>query len=181
MGLIFTIIVVLIVLWVLRDRVKNQRISQLQQQKIKEYQEKHQLTKADLQVFRQQMRELKENIIQLEQITQGNTDLKKIEKAEAGLASAKEIFQELMAHPNDLTKYGDFSYKKLPSLLDASVRLEEIQKSNLQTPEIKISLTRIKETIQFISASITDDYERIVAEDSEEIALAREYIGEKND
>ncbi|MGM0238295.1 MULTISPECIES: 5-bromo-4-chloroindolyl phosphate hydrolysis family protein [Enterococcus] len=172
LGIVFFI-------WIVVRTLSNYSINKVFIDRQKKFKTEHQMSDQDLRLFQQTMEELKKQIIYIEQVTNMNNHLKKIEKKEAGIVSAKQIFQELMNEPKDLTKYGDFIYKKLPSMEHACSKLMNIEDSNLNTPEIKDSKNNILQTINFISSSITDDYERLVEEDSTEIALSKKVIGEK--
>lgn len=176
MGYIVGIVIIGLAIWGGSRIYTNHKIKKEFNDRQKKYKETHQLSDQDLELFKKTMGEIKNQILELEAATNKNKDLKKIEHTESGIKSAKEIFLELMAEPNDLTKYGDFIYKKLPSMLDACTRLNKIEETGLNSKEIRESVTSILETVTFISASITDEYERIVKEDSEEIALSKKII-----
>lgn len=176
MGYIVGIVVIVLAIWGANRLYVDYKTRKVFTDRQSKYKEVHQLSDQDLELFKKTMGEMKNQILGIEEATNKNKDLKKIEKSESGIKSAKEIFQELMAEPNDLTKYGDFIYKKLPSMLDACTRLNKIEETGLNSKEIRESVTSILETVTFISASITDEYERIVKEDSEEIALSKKII-----
>lgn len=86
----------------------NLRQNTLYRQRIKNYQEEKQLSNADLEIFHEAMEELRQQILRYEAATKKNKRLRAIEKEHGGLKSSKEIFQELMAHPDELTKFSDF-------------------------------------------------------------------------
>lgn len=177
MGFIVGIVIIGLAIWGGNRFYSSYKTKKVFNDRQKKYKETHQLSDKDLELFKKTMGEMKNQILGIEEATNKNKDLKKIENLEAGIKSAKEIFQELMAEPNELTKYGDFIYKKLPSMLDACIRLNKIEGTKLNSKEIRESVDSILETVTFISASITDEYERIVKEDSEEIALSKKVIG----
>ncbi|EOH72810.1 5-bromo-4-chloroindolyl phosphate hydrolysis family protein [Enterococcus malodoratus] len=157
----------------------NLRQNTLYRQRIKNYQEEKQLSNVDLEIFHEAMEELRQQILRYEAATKKNKRLRAIEKEHGGLKSSKEIFQELMAHPDELTKFSDFLYHAIPSAADASEKVDAITEVDLPTPEIEKSLENILTTMTVISSSITSDYEAIIREDSEEIELTKKIL-EKN-
>lgn len=144
--------------------------------KIKIYQQENKLTSDELLLFKETMAVVKKQILFLESAESKSKALLAIEKKEKGVASAKLIFKELMKEPQAMTELEQFLYRKLPSLVEASEKLVEIQESKLSTSEIEKSKKVILDTISSISASITDDYEAIVQEDSEDIYLSKKLI-----
>ncbi|KAF1299629.1 hypothetical protein BAU15_00610 [Enterococcus sp. JM4C] len=146
---------------------------------LRKYQKEKKLTDSELQLFKETLGEAKELILSWEETNKGIKSLNMIEAQELGLKSSKEIFKELMEHPKEINQLNEFLYIKLPGVVDASKRVRQIYEAGLSTPEIDESLKSMQHTIEVISRSITDDYEAIVQEDSEEIALTKKIIGEK--
>ncbi|NSS18224.1 hypothetical protein HRG19_17935, partial [Enterococcus faecalis] len=64
--------------------------------------------------------------------------------------------------------------------LRASERFLSIKEDKLSTEEITLATNGILSTIRVLSESITDDYERLVSEASEEIALSKKLVERKN-
>lgn len=170
-------ILLLFIVLKLRERIK---INHTYRERLEKFQKKHHLSKADLNLFRDTLGEAKVAILEVERVTKHYKQLKAIEKNEAGIRSAKEIFKKMMADPQSLSHFDDFLYIKLPSLVEAVLKIEQIKEASLTTPEIKKSTKQILETVQVLSASITDDYERIIQEASEDIALSKKLV-EKHD
>ena len=146
---------------------------------IRNYQTKHSLTDSELNLFKETLGEAKSLILRWEEANQQIKELTIVEARESGLRSSKEIFQELMEHPHKIHQLNEFLYIKLPGVVEASERVKQVREASLYTKEIDISVKSMIQTISVISASITDDYEAIVQEDSEEIALTKKIIGEK--
>ncbi|HDT8010657.1 TPA: 5-bromo-4-chloroindolyl phosphate hydrolysis family protein, partial [Enterococcus faecalis] len=99
---------------------------------------------------------------------------------ELGVASAKGIFKHLVKYPEAITHFSDFLYHKVPEILRASERFLSIKEDKLSTEEITLATNGILSTIRVLSESITDDYERLVSEASEEIALSKKLVERKN-
>ncbi|MGX7238701.1 hypothetical protein RV11_GL001399 [Enterococcus phoeniculicola] len=146
---------------------------------IRKYQTKHGLTDSELNLFKDTLGEAKALILRWEEANKGMKELTIVEAQESGLKSSKEIFQELMEHPQKIHQLNEFLYTKLPGVVEASERVRQIREASLSTKEIEASVKSMVQTISVISASITDDYEAIIQEDSEEIALTKKIIGEK--
>ena len=170
--------VFLLVVWLLsgKSRWKNNKTYK---ENIRKYQTKHGLTDSELNLFKETLGEAKSLILRWEEANKGIKELTIVEKKESGLKSAKEIFRELMKHPQKILQLNEFLYIKLPEIVEASERVRQIREANLSTKEIETAVKSMVQTINAISASITDDYEEIIQEDSEEIALTKKIIGEK--
>ncbi|HAP4500056.1 TPA: hypothetical protein KE302_002793, partial [Enterococcus faecalis] len=69
---------------------------------------------------------------------------------------------------------------KVPEILRASERFLSIKEDKLSTEEITLATNGILSTIRVLSESITDDYEKLVSEASEEIALSKKLVERKN-
>lgn len=147
--------------------------------RIKKYQQEKNLTDPELELFHQSMEELKQHIHRYEDATKKSKQLLKIEKVYGGLKSSKEIFQELLKYPHELTKFSNFLYQAIPGAADASEKVVMVQYVNLSSIEIEKSIEKILSTMIVISSNITNDYEQIIREDSEEIELTRKIL-EKN-
>ncbi|MGM0125977.1 hypothetical protein IGI37_003378 [Enterococcus sp. AZ194] len=161
---------------IIKNRLKENKVHNTN---IRMYQKEKGLTDSELNLLRETLGEVKSLILSWEKTNIGIKDLNIVEAQESGIKSAKEIFQELMENPKKLNQLNEFLYIKLPGVVDASKRVRKIRESGLSTPEIEESVKSMVHTIRVISASITDDYEAIVQEDSEEIALTKKIIGEK--
>ncbi|NSS18222.1 hypothetical protein HRG19_17925, partial [Enterococcus faecalis] len=64
--------------------------------------------------------------------------------------------------------------------LRASERFLSIKEDKLSTEEITLATNGILSTIRVLSESITDDYEKLVSEASEEISLSKKLVERKN-
>ena len=126
------------------------------------------------------MDELKKQIIYLNELTNKSRNLKKIEQVKLGVASAKGIFKHLVKYPEAITHFSDFLYHKVPEMLRASERFLSIKEDKLSTEEITLATNGILSTIRVLSESITDDYEKLVSEASEEISLSKKLVERKN-
>ena len=122
---------------------------------LKKYQTTHHLTASDLEMYQRIMDEL-------------------------GVASAKGIFKHLVKYPEAITHFSDFLYHKVPEILRASERFLSIKEDKLSTEEITLATNGILSTIRVLSESITDDYEKLVSEASEEISLSKKLVERKN-
>lgn len=147
---------------------------------LKKYQTTHHLMDSDLEMYQRIMDELKKQIIYLNELTNKSRNLKKIEQVELGVASAKGIFKHLVKYPEAITHFSDFLYHKVPEILRASERFLSIKEDKLSTEEITLATNGILSTIRVLSESITDDYEKLVSEASEEIALSKKLVERKN-
>ncbi|MDT2680021.1 5-bromo-4-chloroindolyl phosphate hydrolysis family protein [Enterococcus gallinarum] len=159
-----------------KNHWKNNKIYK---ENIRKYQKKHELTDSELNLLKETLGEAKALILRWEAANKGSKELASVEAKEGGLKSAKEIFQELMEHPQKMHQLNAFLYIKLPEIVEASERVKQIRETSLSTKQIEASVKSMVQTIEVISASITDDYEAIIQEDSEEIALAKKIIGDK--
>ena len=125
---------------------------------LKKYQTTHHLTDSDLEMYQRIMDE----------------------QVELGVASAKGIFKHLVKYPEAITHFSDFLYHKVPEILRASERFLSIKEDKLSTEEITLATNGILSTIRVLSESITDDYEKLVSEASEEISLSKKLVERKN-
>lgn len=173
-GIIVFILFIIGAKW--RERIL---INRTYKERIERFQAKHHLSKSELTLFRETLGEAKDEILRIEGITKKYKQLAAIETGEAGIKSAKEIFKKLMENPQNINQLGDFLYQKLPGLVEATVKIEQIKQAELSTPEIEQSVAEILDTIQVLSASITDDYEQIIQLESEDIALTKKLVGRK--
>ncbi|OEG09740.1 hypothetical protein BCR21_14500 [Enterococcus ureasiticus] len=144
--------------------------------RIKTYQKHNCLTSDELLLFKETMSITKKQIILFETTISKSKVLMKIETKEKGLQSSKLLFDELMKHPKEMTELEQFLYIKLPGIVEATEKFIQIQNAQLSTSEIEKSKARVLETISSISASITDEYEEIIQEDSEDIYLTKKLI-----
>ncbi|MGX7199116.1 5-bromo-4-chloroindolyl phosphate hydrolysis family protein [Enterococcus nangangensis] len=173
------IIVIIIVLTIFSWSYKKWQIERVYRQRIDVYQKQHQLSSSELTLFRDTLGAAKEQILIIDSLTRSLPSLRAVEAETGGLKSAKQIFQQLMQEPQALNDFGDFLYQKLPSLVKAAEKLQEIKNSGVNTPEIKSSVNKILETITVIANSITDDYESLINEDSQEISLTKKILEKK--
>ena len=134
---------------------------------LKKYQTTHHLTDSDLEMYQRIMDELKKQIIYLNELTNKSRNLKKIEQVE-------------VKYPEAITHFSDFLYHKVPEILRASERFLSIKEDKLSTEEITLATNGILSTIRVLSESITDDYEKLVSEASEEISLSKKLVERKN-
>ena len=87
---------------------------------------------------------------------------------------------DLEKYPEAITHFSDFLYHKVPEILRASERFLSIKEDKLSTEEITLATNGILSTIRVLSESITDDYEKLVSEASEEISLSKKLVERKN-
>jgi 5-bromo-4-chloroindolyl phosphate hydrolysis protein len=178
---VWLILIVVFLVFVLTIRLRMQaKINYEYRQKLAKFQKQHQLSDSELKLFHDTMEEAKQLILRAEAATVKNKQLTKIEKEEFGIRSAKEIFKLMMEEPHEITHFGDFFYTKLPGMANACDHLVKIKADGVDTPEIKQASTLISETVQIISASITDDYEKIIQADSEDIARTKTMLEKTN-
>ena len=144
--------------------------------RIKEYQKKNELTTDEIVLFKETMSIAKDQIILLELTINKSKALMKIETKEKGLGSSKLLFSELMEQPKRMTELEQFLYIKLPGIVEASEKLIQIQEAQLSTADIERSKKMIMETITSYSSSITDEYEEIIQDASEDIYLTKKLI-----
>lgn len=171
-GVVF-ILIMIVVINKTQDQLKNNRIFQ---KKIQDFQLKHKLSDADLNLFKNTMGEAKDQIIEWETLVNQSKRMKQIPKVLTAIKSAKEIFRRLMDNPKNMTEMNDFLYTKLPGILDATKRFTDIEKSKIETSEIGQSLKVITKTIMVVSESIIDDYEIIVQKEADEVTVTQRIV-----
>lgn len=99
---------------------------------------------------------------------------------EGSIFVAGSAIQWLVKYPEAITHFSDFLYHKVPEILRASERFLSIKEDKLSTEEITLATNGILSTIRVLSESITDDYEKLVSEASEEISLSKKLVERKN-
>ena len=72
----------------------------------------YKLNDEELKVFETVMREAKNDILKIVELTD-KSDLSKTKTPKA-ISASQSIFKDLMTEPKDLIQYGDFLYKVLP-------------------------------------------------------------------
>lgn len=141
-----------------------------------EFQKKHSLTNTEIKLFKETMDLAKQQIIEWEEVIKCSPNLKKNQSIQIALKSSKEIFKYFMDFPSSITVFNDFLYVKLPGVVAASEKYSTIDSSEIKTAEVAESLETMLISIIAISESITDDYEKSVEEDLNEVELTQRMI-----
>ncbi|MEG0256555.1 MAG: 5-bromo-4-chloroindolyl phosphate hydrolysis family protein [Vagococcus sp.] len=178
MTLFISFLVIVVVIVFLKN-YQQMKMKRVYKERLKAYQTKHKLSESDLLLFKEVMGAAKEQIIEWEITLKKSNRLKKIKNVKVGLVSAKEIFKDLMNHPDEITEVHEFLYTKLPGVLDATQKFIVIEASTVNTKEINDSLNAIQETIVLISESITDDYEELIKEDVSDVDITKQMVMKK--
>ncbi len=152
-----------------------------QQNRLEAFQKKHHLNESDLKLFKETMGELKEQILTVERNCHRVKELQEIEKKQAGVKSAKEIFKELMKDPQGMTEFDHFLYQKMPSAVEISEKVRRVKENKIETPEIKQAIDEMLETFGLVLSRITEDYEEVVVEDSKEVAVTKKMMEKKDE
>ena len=175
----YALVIFLLISIIIFDKRQQINLNMKHKKRIKDYQNKNELSDSELNLFKETMSVAKGQIIEWELVVDGSKILKKKQEIIIGIKSAQEIFKELMEHPKEMTELHDFLYTKLPGVLSASKSFIAIEEADISTDEIKQSLASILSTIIMVSESITDDYEEIIAEDLDEINVTKQLVGKK--
>lgn len=177
--ILFVSFLVIVIVIVFFKNYQQRKLKRAYKERLRAYQIKNKLSESELTLFKEVMGVAKEQIIEWEVTLKKSYRLKKIKKVKVGLVSAKEIFKDLMNHPDELTEVHEFLYTKLPGVLEATQKFIMIEASSVNTKEINDSLNAIQETIVLISESITDDYEELIKEDVSDVDITKQMVVKK--
>lgn len=175
--MMWVLILLVIVIIVLLKNSKKIKLSRKYKKGIIEFQKKHDLTNSEIELFKETMDIAKQQIIEWEEVINSSPNLKKNKSVKTALKSSKEIFKYFMDFPNGITVFNDFLYIKLPGVLAASEKYRAIESSKIKTEEVSESLATMLISLVAISESITDDYEKSVEEDLNEVEITKRMVG----
>ena len=160
------------------SKLKNKFNSE-QNNKIKKYQNKNYFTDSELNLFKETMSLVKMQIVEWEAMSNTSKILQKKQEIKVGIKSAQEIFKELVQHPKESVQQADFLYTKLPGVLSGTDSFISIEKAVNNTEESKQSLDSMLATIIMISESITEDYEKMLANDLDETNDTKQLLSKR--
>lgn len=173
------ILVTVLIARIIQVVIYNIRVTQNYTRSIEAYKQTHKLSNQDFKLFKASMDELRDQIVRYNAATRKSKQLIAIEKECNGVKSSKKMFQELFENPGHLIQYSTFLYQAMPHAADFSEKLVEIEKAKINNPRIQESVANLLESLRVISTSITDNYEQLIEEDSEDSVLTKQIL-EKN-
>ncbi|OFI46408.1 5-bromo-4-chloroindolyl phosphate hydrolysis family protein [Floricoccus penangensis] len=183
--IIFLGIAYLIVKYLFLDKKENNNkfknnIKKNKANKIQHYKEKG-LDDKDIDIFRDTMKEARDNIKFWNSQLPKYEKLDIIEEQTAGLESSKKIFQAIVEEPAEMTKENDFLYKDLPNMVTLVKKYGELTDVRPETQEVKMELAERLYYITKLSEKITKNYQAMLIDDVDEIkhALKEKEIEEK--
>lgn len=177
MNLVLTICLSIVTI-LASSKLKNKFNSE-QNNKIKKYQNKNYFTDSELNLFKETMSLVKMQIVEWEAMSNTSKILQKKQEIKVGIKSAQEIFKELVQHPKESVQQADFLYTKLPGVLSGTDSFISIEKAVNNTEESKQSLDSMLATIIMISESITEDYEKMLANDLDETNDTKQLLSKR--
>lgn len=183
--IIFLGIAYLIVKYLFLDKKENNNklnnnIKKSKTNKIQHYKEKG-LDDKDIDIFRDTMKEARDNIKYWNSQLPTHEKLEVIEEQTAGLESSKKIFQAIVEEPAEMTKENDFLYKDLPNMVTLVKKYGELIEVRPETQEVKMELAERLYYITKLSERITKNYQAMLIDDVDEIkhALKDKEVEEK--
>ena len=173
----FIVLIILLVVTLLvigLELVKRSKLKTKQLLAVRTFQEKHGLSSRDLNVFKETMKEAKEQIILAEEAVDSTNDYN--ESVYAAINASEEIFQYLMDDPQKILLYGDFLYRELPAFSNALVRRKTIQSSEINHEEVLATKESLKTIIVELGQAIISSYNRSMQEELEESLLENDVV-----
>lgn len=173
----FIVLIILLVITLLvvgLELIKRSKLKTKQLLAVRAFQEKHGLSNRDLNVFKETMKEAKEQIILTEEAVDSRHDYD--EAVYAAINASKEIFQYLMDDPKKILLYGDFLYRELPAFSNALVRRKAIQGSEIDHEGVLITKKSLDTIIVELSQVIISSYNRSMQEELEESLLDNDVV-----
>lgn len=148
--------------------------------KIQHYKDKG-LGDKDIDIFRDTMKEARDNIKYWDSQLTKHEKLGIIEEQTGGLISSKKIFQAIVEEPAEMTNENDFLYKDLPNMVTLVKKYGELTEVRPETQEVKMELAERLYYITKLSELITKNYQAMVIDDVDEIkhALKDKKVKEK--
>ena len=145
-------------------KVKIFKLKQKQVAEVKVFQRENKLSKNELKIFEDVMRDTKEYIIALENNIKNSKILSENKIISRGCDASKAIFENLMDNPKNLIRVGDFLYKTLPLLSTVSEEYLILEEKGEVLKEIKNSKIEFINILQKLSKKSVTYYEELIKE-----------------
>lgn len=166
---ILVLLLIVVLLVVSLELIKHSKAKTAQLAAVRDFQEKHELSSRDLKLFKETMKEAKEQILAAD--GSFSRDEEDGSSTEFAIKACKEIFKYLMDNPKEIISYGDFLYRSLPAFSNALMRETTIQKAQIQKEEIVQTSNVLDNVITELAEIIIADYNRCMKDELEETVI----------
>lgn len=122
------------------------------------------LSDNDIVIFRETLKEAKQNIEKWEAASKKYTDISVIEDVTGGLSAAKKTFQYIVKNPREATRQGDFLYKQLPNIVKLTETFDALKKESASSDKDEAETLLLMKTL---SANIANGYHLLLMKDIE--------------
>ncbi|WP_307984424.1 5-bromo-4-chloroindolyl phosphate hydrolysis family protein [uncultured Lactococcus sp.] len=176
---ILLIVLIVAVLMILCSRfLKKLILKKAQIEKVRTFKKMYELNDEELKVFETVMREAKNDILRIVELTE-QSDLSKHKKLQKAIRASQSIFKNLMTNPKDLIQYGDFLYKLLPGLVVACEEYNDIVESDIDSDFLNEKKSEILYAIEEFSQSIIRYWDKNVERDLNKVKIAKQSLEQK--
>lgn len=173
---ILLIILIVALLTILCSRfLKKLSLKKAQIEKVRAFKNMYKLNDEELKVFETVMREAKNDILKIVELTD-KSDLSKNKKLQKAISASQSIFKDLMTEPKDLIQYGDFLYKVLPGLVLACGEYNDIVESTIDNEFLNEKKSEILSVIEEFSYNIIRYWNKNVERDSNKVKISKQAL-----
>ncbi len=167
---------------------KNKKTTQAEMPGLSKDLEEHYLTSgmssSEIDLFRQTMHQTKADITKLQENMNKTAKLKAIDLRHNTTKASKALFKELVKEPTRLHEASHFLYTHLPNLIDLTDKYIEINDHEIKNKQTYAKLEESAQIIDQLASLISQDYQRFVADDLEdidvEISIAKNSLKQDN-
>lgn len=176
MYYLFLLLIVLLGIVVIHSarKIKIFKLKRKQVAEVKVFQRDNKLSKNELKIFEDVMRDTKEYIIAFENNIKNSKILSENKIISRGVDASKAIFENLMDNPKNLIRVGDFLYKTLPLLSTVSEEYLILEEKGEVLKEIQNSKIEFINILQKLSKKSVTYYEELIKEKRDIIDLEEE-------